>query len=144
MATKKVKETVEAVKTEAVETAKKISKKAEPTVEAAKNTLKTVSEKAEPAVKKAKSAAKKAGEAAASATDAAISAGKKAAAKLVSEVYVEYGGSKFDCTNVTKRCIDDFKAKHKGEIVRTCRVYIKPEDGMVYYVINELADKFAL
>lgn len=162
MATKKVKQTVDTVKTEAKETVKKLSKKAEPAVEAAKSTIKSVSEKAEPAVKKAKTAAKavsekaepavkKAKTAAKAATDAAKktteaakTAGKKVAAAFSDEVYVEYCGEKFDCSNVTERCKEDYKSKHKGERIHSCKVYIKPEDGTVYYVINELADKISL
>lgn len=155
MATKNVKDTVETVKNEAKEAAKKLSKKAEPAVEAAKNTIKTVSEKAEPAVKKAKSAAKavsdkaepavkKAKSAAKAATDAAVTAGKKVASALTQEIYVEYCGEKYDCSNVVERCKEDFKQKHNGERIRSCKIYIKPEDGMVYYVINELADKISL
>lgn len=133
MATKKVKETVETVKSEAIDAAKKLSKKAEPAIDAAKNTIKTVTEKAEPAVRKARAA-----------TGAAVAAGKKAAAALTQEVFVEYSGIKYDCSNVVERCKEDFKAKHNAERVRSCRIYIKPEDGMVYYVINELADKIVL
>lgn len=141
MATNKVKETVDAVKTEAKETVKKISKKAEPAVEAAKSTMKTVADMAEPAVKKAKSATKSATKAA---TDAAKSVSKKVAAALLPAVFVEYCGRKFDCNDLVERCKEDYKSKHKAEMIRSCKVYIKPEDGMVYYVINELADKIAL
>lgn len=163
MATKKVKDTVETVKTEAKEAAKKISKKAEPAVKAAKETVKAVSEKAEPAVKKAKTAAKtvsdktktaakaagaKAKTAAKTASkaagDAAKTATKKVASVLTPEVFVEFGGAKFECSSVADRCKEDYKAKHPGERIRSCRVYIKPEDGMAYYVINELADKIEL
>lgn len=159
MATKKVKETVDTVKAEAKTAAKKITKKAEPAVEAAKKTVKKVSEKTEPAVeaakktvkkvsektepavKKAKTAAKNAGKAA---SDAAKTAGKKVAAAIVPEVYVEFDGTKFDCSNIIDRCKADFREKHGKELIRSCKVYIKPEDGMAYYVINELADKIAL
>lgn len=163
MATKKVKDTVETVKTEAKEAAKKISKKAEPAVKAAKETVKAVSEKAEPAVKKAKTAAKtvsdKTKTAAKTVSDktktaaktvgdktktAAKTATKKVTSALTPEVYVEFGGEKYECASVTERCKEDYKAKHPGERIRSCRVYIKPEDGMAYYVINELADKIEL
>lgn len=148
MATKKVKDTVSTVKNEAKEAAKKISMKAEPAVEAAKNTVKAVSEKAEPAVKKAKTAAKtatdKAKSAAKTATDKAKTATKKVASALTPDVFVEFGGAKYECSKLADRCKEDYKAKHPGERIRSCRVYIKPEDGMAYYVINELADKIAL
>ncbi len=163
MATKKVKDTVETVKTAAKNTVKAVSEKAEPAVAAAKNTVKAVSEKAEPAVKKAKTAAKtvsdktktaaktagtKAKSAANTATkaagDAAKTATKKVASALTPEVFVEFGGAKYECSDIAERCKSDFKEKHPGERIRSCRVYIKPEDGMAYYVINELADKIEL
>lgn len=123
MATKKVKETVETVKNEAVEAAKKITKAAEPAVEAAKSTAKT--------------AAKVAG-------DAAKTAGKKIAAALIPEVYVEYADRTVDCAELIERCKADFKSKHKSSAIRSCKLYIKPEDGMVYYVINDIEDKLPL
>lgn len=141
MATNKVKETVETIKNEAVDTAKKISKAAEPAVEAAKNTIKTVEEIAEPAVKKAKSTAKKTAKAAES---AAKTAGKKIAAAIVPEVYVEYAGKQVDCAQLVERCKADFKSKHKSTAIRSCKLYIKPEDAMVYYVINNKEDKIEL
>ena len=29
-------------------------------------------------------------------------------------------------------------------MIRSCKLYIKPEDDMVYYVINDVEDKLAL
>lgn len=145
MATKKVKDTVETVKTEAKEAAKKISKKAEPAVEKAKTAAKTVSDKTKTAAKtvsdKTKTAAKTVGD---KTKTAAKTATKKVTSALTPEVYVEFGGEKYECASVTERCKEDYKAKHPGERIRSCRVYIKPEDNMAYYVINELADKIEL
>lgn len=152
MDTNKVKETVETIKSEAVDTAKKLSKAAEPAVEAAKNTIKNVGEIAEPAVKKAKSTAKKTAKAAGTAAkntakaaeSAAKTAGKKIAAAIVPEVYVEYVGKQFDCVQLVERCKADFKSKHKSSPIRSCKLYIKPEDQTVYYVINGKEDKIEL
>lgn len=141
MDTNKVKETVETIKNEAVDAAKKISKAAEPAVEAAKATIKNVGEIAEPAVKKAKSTAKKTAKAAES---AAKSAGKKIAAAIVPEVYVEYADKQVDCAQLIERCKADFKSKHKSSAIRSCKLYIKPEDQTVYYVINGKEDKIEL
>ena len=130
MATKKVKETVETVKNEAAEAAKKISKAAEPAVEAAKTTAKAAGAAAKSTAKAAGSAAK--------------TAGKKIAAALIPEVYIEYADYKADCAELVERCKADFKSKHKSAIIHSCKLYIKPEDAMVYYVINDIADKIAL
>ena len=137
MATKKVKETVETVKNEAAEAAKKISKAAEPAVEAAKTTAKA-------AGAAAKSTAKAAGSTAKAAGSAAKTAGKKIAAALIPEVYIEYADYKADCAELVERCKADFKSKHKSAVIHSCKLYIKPEDAMVYYVINDIADKIAL
>ena len=37
----------------------------------------------------------------------------------------------------------DFKAQNKGAI-RSCKLYIKPEDGAAYYVINGKSGKIDL
>lgn len=29
-------------------------------------------------------------------------------------------------------------------MIRSCRLYVKPEDNMVYYVINDIEDKLGL
>lgn len=140
----------EAINT-AKETTKKavdeISKAAEPVIETAKATAKEVGKKAEPAVKKAKSAvksaAKKAEPAIKNAVDTAKDVSKKAAAAINSEVYLQFRGSEYDVTDLIERCKADYKKTNKSAI-RSCKVYVKPEDGMAYYVINDIAGKVSL
>ena len=61
--------------------------------------------------------------------------GKKAAAALNSEVYLQVFGHEYSCQELAERCKADFRANNKGAI-RSCKLYVKPEDGMVYYVVN--------
>ena len=61
--------------------------------------------------------------------------GKKAAAALNYEVYLQVFGHEYSCQELAERCKADFRANNKGAI-RSCKLYVKPEDGMVYYVVN--------
>ena len=44
-------------------------------------------------------------------------------------------GHEYSCQELAERCKEDFRANNKGAI-RSCKLYVKPEDGMVYYVVN--------
>jgi len=91
----------------------------------------------------AKTAAKKAGSAIRTAGKTVKEAGKQVASAVIPEVYVEMNGRQYVCADTVERCKADFRASHAGA-VRSCRVYIKPEDGMAYYVINGIEGKVAL
>ena len=87
-------------------------------------------EKAAPAAKKT-AAAKKA------------SAPKKEPAKRTTRkaaktatVFVEYAGSQIVAKDVLAASEKDFAAKHPGVTVETIEIYIKPEEGVAYYVVN--------
>ena len=56
---------------------------------------------------------------------------------LTPEVYVEYGGNQYNITDVVER------ATHKVG-VQSCKVYVKPEEGAAYYVINKVSGKLEL
>ncbi len=124
--------------------AKKTQKTVETAKEESKELLKEVAEKAEPVVTKAKKAAKSAAKAAEPVLEAAKNAGKQVTAVFVPEVYVQHANRQFDCGDLINRCKDDFKAKHKNTVILSCKLYIKPEDNMVYYVINDIEDKLPL
>ena len=59
------------------------------------------------------------------------------------DVYVEFAGSKINVDAVVEAAKADFKMNNKGT-VKTAELYIKPEDGMAYYVINGVEGKVAL
>ena len=50
---------------------------------------------------------------------------------LTPEIYVEYGGNQYNITT------------HKVG-VQSCKVYVKPEEGAAYYVINKVSGKLEL
>ena len=97
-------------------------------------------EKSEPVIRKARSAAEAAAKKAEPVLEAAKNAGKQVVAVFVPEIYVQYASRQYDSAILVERCKEDFKAKHPGTMIRSCKLYIKPEDGMVYYVINDIED----
>lgn len=101
-------------------------------------------EKTEPVVRKARSAAKSAAKKAEPVLEAAKNAGKQVAAVFVPELYVQHANRQFDCAELVERCKEDFKQKNPGTMIRSCKLYVKPEDDMVYYVINDIEDKLPL
>ena len=109
-----------------------------------KEVVDTAKEKTEPVVRKAKSAAKSAAKKAEPVLEAAKSAGKQFADGYIPEIYVQHSSRQYDCAELIERCKEDFRAKHKNSRIRSCKLYVKPEDKMVYYVINEIEDKLPL
>ena len=109
-----------------------------------KEAVEAAMEKTEPVVRKARTAARSAAKKAEPVLEAAKNAGKQVAAVFVPEIYVQHANRQFDCNQLVERCKEDFKAKHAGSLIRSCKLYVKPEDGMVYYVINEIEDKLPL
>ena len=56
---------------------------------------------------------------------------------LAPELYVELNGKQY---NIAKA---DYRATHKVG-VQSCKVYVKPEEGTAYYVINKVSGKLDL
>lgn len=109
--------------TEAVgELATEAVKKAAPTVKA-------MAEKAEPTVRAAKKAVR--------------ATSKKAAKALCPEVYVQWNDRELDCIKILERAKNQYKADNRGMIV-SCKLYIKPQEGVAYYVINDETGKVIL
>ena len=109
-----------------------------------KEVVDTAVEKTEPVVRKAKSAAKSAAKKAEPVLEAAKTAGKQLAEGYVPEIYVQHSSRQYDCAELIERCKADFRSKHKNARIRSCKLYVKPEDSMVYYVINDIEDKLPL
>ena len=70
---------------------------------------------------------------------------RKPAAKvpLAPELYVELNGKQYNITDVIDRAKADYRATHKVG-VQSCKVYVKPEEGTAYYVINKVSGKLDL
>ena len=65
---------------------------------------------------------------------------KKKEVEKVEEVWVQFGGQEIIANNIVSKAKQDYVADgHRESSIKTVRVYIKPEENMAYYVIN---DKF--
>ena len=62
---------------------------------------------------------------------------------LAPELYVEFSGKQYNVTDIIDRAKADSRATPKVG-VQSCKVYIKPEEGAAYYVINKVSGKLEL
>ena len=51
-------------------------------------------------------------------------------------VTVEAAGKQFDITAIADKAVAAYKAMNEKAAVKTVDVYVKPEEGVAYYVIN--------
>ena len=72
---------------------------------------------------------------------------KKAPAKKTepkTTVKVQFAGNEYDIAEITKKVTKASKASVKGT-VKKVEIYIKPEEGVAYYVVNsDVSDKIDL
>lgn len=138
-----VKETTDKV----AETVKEISEN--PQVKNAAKTAKKAAEKVTeaPQVKNAAASAKKAAEKVAETPQAkkasatakkAVEAAKKEYTKLaLKETYIQMFGAEYKESEILAKVEEAFKAEgHRVSSIKSLELYIKPEDGAAYYVIN--------
>ena len=65
-------------------------------------------------------------------------AAKKAAVQKVEEVYLQAGGCEWNVSDCKERAVAAFVAdEHKASSVKKLVIYLKPEEGKAYYVIND-------
>ena len=62
---------------------------------------------------------------------------------LSPEIYLETGGRQYNVTDIVERVKADYRLTHKAG-VQSCKIYIKPEDGAAYYVVNKVEGKLDL
>lgn len=66
---------------------------------------------------------------------------KKKEVEKVEEIYVQFQAMEFTTKDVMEKAKQAFVAEgHRESSIKSIRLYIKPEESMAYYVIN---DKFA-
>ena len=53
------------------------------------------------------------------------------------------GGEQYNITDIIDRAKADYRTTHKVG-VQSCKVYVKPEEGAAYYVINKFSGKLEL
>ena len=58
-------------------------------------------------------------------------------------LYVEFSGKQYNVTDIIDRAKADYRTTHKVG-VQSCKVYVKPEEGTAYYVINKVSGKLEL
>lgn len=69
---------------------------------------------------------------------------EKAAQKTPKEtVVVQFAGKEFDVEEIKAKVKADYKGKVKGK-VNILDIYVKPEDGAAYYVVNDISGKVEL
>lgn len=83
-----------------------------------------------------KSTAKKEG--AESVKKAPVKKAAPAKAPVVEEVYVQFGGEEWKVTELSERAKAAYLAEgHRASGIKKMAVYVKPEEGKAYYVIND-------
>ena len=71
------------------------------------------------------------------AASAARAAEKEKADSLKPEIIVQYQGNDIALDTLVDAAKADFHATKKRTLVTALKLYVKPEDSMAYYVINE-------
>ena len=72
-------------------------------------------------------------------TETKAAAAKKATTRKtapMATVTVEAAGKQFDITAIADKAVAAYKAMNEKTAVKTVDVYVKPEEGVAYYVIN--------
>ena len=67
----------------------------------------------------------------------ARAAEKAKADRLKPEFFIQYQGDEIDLNALVEAAKTDFHASKKRTLVTGLKLYVKPEDSMAYYVINE-------
>ncbi len=63
---------------------------------------------------------------------------KETAVQKVEEVYLQAGGCEWNVSDCKERAVAAFVADgHKASSVKKLVIYLKPEEGKAYYVIND-------
>lgn len=63
---------------------------------------------------------------------------KKEVAAVKEEIFVQFGNQEVCTANVVERVKAAYVAEgHTADSIETVRVYIKPEENMLYYVVND-------
>ena len=69
---------------------------------------------------------------------------KTAAKKKTNNVYVEFAGNKFNVEKIEKAVKADYTKKSGKKTMTSVNIYVKPEDGKAYYVIDRKKGDVAL
>ena len=121
-------------------TSAKAEKAAETVVAAAKEKAAEAVVAAEEIKAAAEKTAKEVKKAAVKKADEVKTAAKKRTVKKAAEpkctVTIEFAGKSIAARETLDKAIKAYKDAHKDEIIQTVDLYIKPESGEAYYVVN--------
>lgn len=67
----------------------------------------------------------------------AAKAVEKKAPEKKEEVFFQFSGYEFSDSELIERAKADYKATTGKKIIKTIKLYVKPEDMMIYYIVNE-------
>ena len=63
---------------------------------------------------------------------------EKAAVKKSEEVYIQFSGAEWDIAELKQKAIAAYVAEgHRASSIKKFVLYLKPEERMAYYVVNE-------
>ncbi len=122
----KIKDTAETIASGTVSLAGEVAEKAE---KAAKVIAKETVKGAKTVKKAAKDAAKNVKK------NVVRSTAKHADPKTA--VYLQYNGADYLMQDVREHALEDFKTLHPDIIAKELTIYVKPEEGKAYYVVNQ-------
>lgn len=125
--------------TAAKDTTKDTTKAAVQTTLKVEEPKKTESKAQEPAKPTAvKTPAKKATKAAAKKTTTRKTTTRKATVDVKAELFVQFNGMEYSEKEIMKKVTAVWEAEGKKvSAIKRTKLYVKPEDGKAYYVINE-------
>ena len=65
-------------------------------------------------------------------------AAKKVSTKKVEEIYLQAGGTEWNISDCKERVKAAYvESGHKASSVKKLEIYLKPEEGKAYYVVND-------
>ncbi len=116
-----------------------VKENAKETVESVKELAKETTKKARSTAKKTADEAKKAADEAKKAAEAATRKAKQEVKKLtLRETYIQFAGQEYKESEIMEKVEAAYRAEgHRVGAIKSVVLYIKPEDGAAYYVINE-------
>lgn len=63
---------------------------------------------------------------------------RKAPAKMVEEIYLQAGGAEWNVAECKERVVAAYvESGHRASSVKKLVIYLKPEEGKAYYVVND-------
>lgn len=63
---------------------------------------------------------------------------KKAAVEIKADVYVQFAGMEYSEESIMEKVVAAWEAEgKKASAIKRVKLYVKPEDGKAYYVVNE-------